>query len=192
MALLLTDGKITTLNGKLFIDTNGTDCCCLVLPCDCSSMPDTLNGRVVWSGVNCPPTSDPGVCEFSGTSYFTLTSVTPIPDDLEAPCTAGKYFTATVDNPCSEATAFVEFICCQALGTAQYYMRVDGGSWWLMAPPQLVGYTYDYNDCQCAVGLPSGQFNPFGINSCCGTSALYVYWGQCVEPPIVCGDTGPP
>ena len=167
--------------------------CCCNAPCDCTNMPDTLSGRVVWSGLNCPPSNDPGTCEFSGTDYFTLTKITTIPGNLAAPCEAGSYYTSTVDNPCSQDTAFVEMICCQQLGSVQYYMRVDGGSWWLLSPPQLSGYTWDYNQCQCAVGVPSGQFNPFAFpNACCGTSALYVWWGQCSEPPIVCGDTGPP
>ena len=147
MALMLgATGKLMTLNGKLFDDVNGTDCCCVAV--DCCEILINFDTLIVTGDIVGNPTGTPNDCwtgdvdpgtgaEFSSVADFSICCVNiggksylrvSFSISSSAPC--AQSFTQDVPlDPCCPVNEDVTFTgvdpLCQSSGTITFNIASD-------------------------------------------------------------------
>jgi hypothetical protein len=173
MFLLGETGKLVIRNGKIFITTNGVECCCDLDVCSCEAICDAPNYRWVVQGMGCP---DPAVCTTVETLTGNLTEQDPTTIPGEQPCTEGtinRYFTATIPTVCRTETVFLEMVCCSIEGSTVpiVNLRTSGS----------LGWCFANEDCN---SLYWSWPNIGGTYTCgCGQGELQI-WCDGFEPPF--------
>jgi len=148
MSLVLGDtGKLALYNGKLFVDDNGTDCCCLAKDCcDVLVAFDQLivTGHIEATPIGGPETcwegeADPGVgAEFSSVEDFKICCIeeggvrkfdVSFSIASSAPCAQSVQQSFEIAQPCCPIDQELTFTgidpLCQSSGTITIRIQTD-------------------------------------------------------------------